>query len=92
MVSWQLKLCLWLSRDGTFLISPSAVEEATIAVRIGFPVASWGCSHQNLEHLLKYEPDCLMDQELGRKLWSSMKLISSYNHRAISSGGTSSGG
>jgi hypothetical protein len=74
-VSFQLELCLWLHRGGAFPISGLAQKEATASVRIGYIIASWGRCHEALENLLKCEPDCAMDFDRGRQLWSSMKMI-----------------
>eukprot|EP00979_Chaetoceros_neogracilis_P016177 scaffold7259_cov267-Chaetoceros_neogracile.AAC.13 len=74
-VSFQLELCLWLHRGGVFPMSGLAVKETTVGVRIGYIVASWGRCHEALETLLKCDPDCAMDFERGRQLWSSMKMI-----------------
>ena len=74
-ISFQLELCLWLHRGGVFPMSGLAVKETTVGVRIGYIVASWGRCHEALETLLKCDPDCAMDFERGRQLWSSMKII-----------------
>jgi RAVE protein 1 C terminal./SH2 domain. len=94
-MSFQLELCLWLHRGGAFPISGLAQKEVTAGVRIGYVVASWGRCHEALENLLKCEPDCAMDFDRGRQLWSSMKIISNPpKPDKISNGGvvTTSGG
>eukprot|EP00557_Chaetoceros_sp_GSL56_P000287 CAMPEP_0176502390 /NCGR_PEP_ID=MMETSP0200_2-20121128/14724_1 /TAXON_ID=947934 /ORGANISM="Chaetoceros sp., Strain GSL56" /LENGTH=3205 /DNA_ID=CAMNT_0017901451 /DNA_START=45 /DNA_END=9663 /DNA_ORIENTATION=+ len=94
-VSFQLELCLWLHRGGAFPISGLTQKEATAGVRIGYIVASWGRCHEALENLLKCEPDCAMDFDRGRRLWSSMKMISNPPKQdKLNSGGvvTTSGG
>ena len=54
-------------------MSPVALKEITIGVRVGLIVASWGRCHECLENMLKCEPDCVMSFERGRLLWSSIK-------------------
>ena len=93
--SLQLEICLWLHRGGAFPMSGLALKEATIGVRIGYFVAGWGRCHEALENLLKCDPDCPMDFERGRQLWSSMKMILSLpeeEEHAIESAETTSGG
>ena len=58
-----------------------AVKEAIIAVRVGYLVAGWGRCHESLETMLKNEPDCAMDHDAGRQVWSSMKIISSFDEK-----------
>ena len=74
-ISFQLELCLWLHRGGAFPISGLALKESIVAARIGMVVAAWGRCHDCLESIVKYDPDCPMDFERGRQLWSSMKII-----------------
>eukprot|EP00566_Odontella_aurita_P036260 CAMPEP_0113586586 /NCGR_PEP_ID=MMETSP0015_2-20120614/34380_1 /TAXON_ID=2838 /ORGANISM="Odontella" /LENGTH=1137 /DNA_ID=CAMNT_0000492041 /DNA_START=15 /DNA_END=3428 /DNA_ORIENTATION=- /assembly_acc=CAM_ASM_000160 len=93
VMSWQLELCLWLHRGGTFALSGLAAKEATAAVRIGLVVASWGRNHETFEKLLRCEPDCAVDHEVGRQLWSSMKMITGYHDdKAVKGVGPGSGG
>jgi len=91
-VSLQLELCLWLHHGGVFAMSGAAAKEAIIAVRSGYLVAGWGRCHESLETMLKNEPDCQMDQDMGRQLWSSMKIISNYEESSPGANGPSSGG
>jgi hypothetical protein len=92
-VSWQLEICLWLNRGGALPLSANTVKEATIAVRTGLVVASWGRCNSCLETMLHYEPDSPMDEVAGAQLWSSMKLIAGPEERRRSStvGGGSGG-
>ena len=95
IVSWQLELCLWLQRGGTFPMSPVALKETTIGVRVGLIVASWGRCHECLENMIKCEPDCVMSFERGRLLWSSIKDMMSpgpVNEKTNPGSETTSGG
>jgi len=95
MITWQLELCLWLNRGGAFPMSALALKETAIAVRIGLVVASWGRCHECLENMIKCEPDCKMDFDQGRQLWSSMKVMLSFskkNDKNEDAGETTSGG
>ena len=80
-VSLQLELCLWLHHGGFSRMCGMAVKEAIIAVRVGYLVAGWGRCHESLETMLKNEPDCAMDHDAGRQVWSSMKIISSFDEK-----------
>jgi len=91
-ICWQLELCLWLQRGGAFPMSGVAVRETIVAVRVGLLVASWGRCHDSLENLIKCKPDCAMDHDVGRQLWSSMKMVSYYDEKDTKAGGASSGG
>ena len=93
--SLQLEICLWLHRGGAFPMSGLALKEATVGVRIGYTVAGWGRCHEAIESLLKCDPDCTMDFERGRQLWSSMKMILSgpeTEEKIIDGAETTSGG
>ena len=72
---WQLELCLWLNRGGAFDMSAIASKETLLAVRVGLAVAAWGRCHHTLDTLIKAEPDCPVDFDLGKNLWRSMKII-----------------
>ena len=74
-VIWQLELCLWLHRGGTFDMSDTALKETLLAIRVGLAVAAWGRCYHTLETLMKAEPDCMMDFDAGKNLWRSMKII-----------------
>jgi len=93
-VIWQLELCLWLHRGGVVdLMSANALKETIIAVRVGLAVATWGRCLQNLDTLIKAEPDCAMDFDSGRNLWRSMKIIAVNNNDTVNGvEGVSSGG
>jgi hypothetical protein len=93
-LSWQIELCLWLHRGGALPLSGTALNEAICAVRIGLVVASWNQDFECLETILKQPPDCLVDNEAGRQLWTSLKIISSSSlgERRQSGMGTPSGG
>jgi len=86
-VSLQLELCLWLHRGGVFALSGMAIKEAVISVRAGYLIAGWGRCYESLETMLKNDPDCQMDHDMGRQLWSSMKIMSSYDEGAAGIGG-----
>ncbi len=77
-ISLQLELCLWLHRGGAFPMSGIALKETVMGVRIGLVIAAWGRCDECLEYIIKCEPDCSMDFDRGRQLWSSMKIILSY--------------
>ncbi|KAL3939235.1 MAG: hypothetical protein SGBAC_006005 [Bacillariaceae sp.] len=93
-LSWQLELCLWLHRGGALPLSGSVLNEAICAVRLGLLIASWNQDFECLEALLEQPPDCLVDDDAGRQLWSSLKIItsSSLGERRQSGFGTPSGG
>ncbi len=93
-VSYQLELCLWLHRGGAFPLSGLALKETTVGVRIGLIVAAWGRCYECLENIIKCEPDCPMDFDRGRQLWSSMKMILSFSPKEDKNkvGETTSGG
>jgi len=93
-LSWQLELCLWLHRGGALPLSGSVLNEAICAVRFGLLIASWNQDFECLETLLEQPPDCLVDDDAGRQLWSSLKIItsSSLGERRQSGFGTPSGG
>lgn len=92
-VSWQLEICLWMNRGGILPLSAYTIKEATIAVRTGLVVASWGRCHTCLESMIRYEPDSPMDEEAGAQLWSSMKLIvGPEDRRTTTATGGGSGG
>ena len=91
-ISWQLELCLWMHRGGALPLSGIALNEAICAVRIGLLVASWNCDFECLETMIRQPPDCLIDAEGGRQLWSSLKIISSSISKEKKTNGISSGG
>jgi hypothetical protein len=70
---WQLEMCLWLHRGGGLPLSSLTLKEAILAVRMGLAVGSWNRHHGTLEAILRCEPDCLLDDDAGRYLWSSLK-------------------
>jgi hypothetical protein len=76
-VSWQLETCLWLHRGGCLPLSSFAFTEAVVAVRVGLLVASWNHNHGCLEAMIRSDPDCLLDDFMGRHLWTSLKIIPS---------------
>jgi len=91
-LSWQLELCLWLHRGGALPLSGVATNEAIVAVRVGFAIASWNRNYECLETMIKCDPDCHMDGESGRQLWTSLKIISNADNKERATGKTSSGG
>lgn len=91
-IVWQLELCLWLNRGGVFSLSDVAIKETTIAVRLGLVAATWERCHQNLETMIKAEPDCVMDHDTGKNLWRSMKILVVNNDGPDGADGVSSGG
>ncbi|CAJ1934809.1 unnamed protein product [Cylindrotheca closterium] len=93
-LSWQLELCLWLHRGGALPLSGIVLNEAICAIRLGLVIASWNQDFECLEALLEQPPDCLVDDDAGRQLWSSLKIItsSSLGERRQSGFGTPSGG
>ena len=91
-ISWQLEVCLWLNRGGTLPLSSHVIKQATVAVRVGLVIASWGRNYECFETMMRCEPDSQMDFESGRQLWSSMKLIVGPEDRAKKTAGTGSGG
>jgi hypothetical protein len=91
-LSWQLELCLRLHRGGALPLSGVAINEAIVAVRVGFALARWNRNYECLETLIKCEPDCHMNNEAGRQLWTSLKMVSNADGKVRSSGKASSGG
>lgn len=91
-VSWQLELCLWLHRGGGLPLSSTVLKEAIVAVRVGFVLASWGRNHECLDALVRNGPDCPLDHNGGRQLWSSMKLIAGLEDKTKKIGTQGSGG
>lgn len=91
-VSWQLETCLWLHRGGGLPLSGVALKEAVTAVRIGLLVASWNHNHECLEAMIRSDPDCRLDYEAGRHLWTSLKMIASAETGNSETKKTSSGG
>lgn len=77
IMSWQLETCLWFHRGGGLPISGVALKEAIIAVRCGLLVASWNRNYKSLEAMLRNDPDCLVDEQAGRHLWTSLRATSS---------------
>ena len=72
-VSWQLESCLWLHRGGGLPLSSVAMKETIIAVRVGLLVASWNHNHECTEAMIRSDPDCSIDEEAGRQMWTSLK-------------------
>lgn len=91
-LSWQLELCLWLHRGGALPLSSAVLNEAIVAVRIGFILCSWNGNYKCLENLIRSEPDCLMDTEAARQLWTSLKIVSGKPGLEKAVGGVGSGG
>ena len=91
-VSWRLELCLWLHRGGVIPLSGTVLKEAIVAVRVGLVLASWGRNHDCLDALVRNEPDCPLDHNGGRQLWTSMKLIAGLEDKARKVGAQGSGG
>jgi len=88
----QVEISMWLHRGGVFDASSTAEKEALLAVRIGLATVNWGRCHQTLDTLIRAEPDCPVDFDVGRNLWRSMKIIS-FNENAVSTvDGVTSGG
>ena len=90
-LSWQLELCLWLHRGGSLCLSGVAINEAIVAVRVGFAMASWNRSFESLEELVKCDPDCHKGRG-GRQLWASLKIASNTDINEQPVGKVSSGG
>lgn len=90
-LSWQLESCLWLQRGGGLSLSGAAVNEAIVAVRIGLLLASWNRNFECLEAMIQNEPDCMTDEEAGRQLWTSLKMVASSKFD-LATKKTSSGG
>lgn len=91
-VSWQLELCLWLHRGGGLPLSSTVLKEAIVAVRVGFVLVSWGRNHECIDALVRNVPDCPLDHNGGRQLWSSMKLIAGLEDKTKKIGTQGSGG
>lgn len=91
-ISWQLESCLWLHRGGGLPLSGLALKEAVIAVRIGLLTASWNRNYECLEAMIRSEPDCLVDEEAGRCLWTSLKVLPCTEENTDKAKQTSSGG
>jgi hypothetical protein len=91
-LSWQLELCLWIHRGGALPLSSLALNETICAVRIGMLLASWNRDFEVLETMIRQPPDCLLDENAGRQLWTSLKLISNSVSGEKKASGTTSGG
>ena len=91
-MSWQLETCLWLHRGGGLPLSGLALKEAIVAVRVGLLIASWNHNHECLEAMIRSEPDSQIDEEAGRHLWASLKLIMPLTGNKPGPPKTSSGG
>ena len=91
-LSWQLELCLWMHRGGALPLSGDVLNEAICAVRIGLLVAGWNQDFECIETMLQQPPDCLMDHDVGRQLWTSLKVISTSSVGEKRHNGSSSGG
>jgi hypothetical protein len=74
-ICWQLESCLWLHRGGGLPLSGRAVHEAIIAVRIGLLLAAWNRNFECIDEMIKTEPDCIVDDDCGRQLWMSLKMV-----------------
>jgi len=91
--SWQLETCLWLHRGGGLPLSGFALKEAIVAVRIGFLIASWNRNHECLEVMIRSDPDCHLDDDIARHLWTSLKMVTSSSYAdQFETKKTSSGG
>lgn len=86
---WQLESCLWLHRGGGLPLSGVAQNEAIVAVRIGVLVATWNRNFKGLDAMIRFDPDCTIDEDAGRQLWTSLKVVESVKKESkkISSGG-----
>eukprot|EP00804_Cyclotella_cryptica_P003754 CCRYP_008920-RA/>CCRYP_008920-RA protein AED:0.01 eAED:0.01 QI:160/1/1/1/1/1/3/904/3233 len=91
-IIWQLELCLWLHRGGTFDLSSNAAKETLLAVRVGLSSINWGRCYQSLDTLIKAEPDCPVDFDGGKNLWRSMKIIFGNENAIDCVEGVTSGG
>ena len=91
-VIWQLELCLRLHRGGAFEMSDVALKETLLSIRVGLAATAWGRCQHSLESLIKAEPDCLMDFDKGKNLWSSMKIIVAKESTVNAVDGVTSGG
>ena len=89
---FQLEICMWFHRGGIFDISSIAAKEALLAVRVGLAAVNWGRCYQTLDTLIKAEPDCPVDFDVGRNLWRSMKIISNHESALDCVEGVTSGG
>lgn len=56
-------------------MSGAALNEAIVAVRIGPLLASWNHNFECLEAMVRSEPDCITDEDAGRQLLTSLKVI-----------------
>ena len=74
-VCWQLELCLWLHRGGVFSLSELALKKSIVSARVEMLVASWSRNYESLKSMIRCEPDCTADQDAGRQLWTSMKIM-----------------
>lgn len=91
-LSWQLELCLWIHRGGALPLSSLALNETICSVRIGMLLSSWNRNFDVLETMIRQPPDCLLDENAGRQLYTSLKLISNPVSADKKAGGASSGG
>jgi hypothetical protein len=73
-LSWQLESCLWLHRGDSLPLSGVAIREAICAVRLGLLIASWNRTFECIQGLLHTLPDCPIDDDAGRHLWTSLEV------------------
>ena len=91
-VSWQLELCLWLYRGGNLPLSSDVMKDAIAGARVGILISSWARCHETLENVVKCEPDCLLEYESGRQLWTSWKMMNKIEQNSKTRVVKSSGG
>ena len=73
-------------------MSGIALNEAIVAVRIGLLSSSWNRDFECIETMIRQPPDCLVNHEGGRQLWTSLKTLSNVNEGEKKATGTTSGG
>ena len=89
--SLQLEFCLWLHRSGAIHLTAHAIRDATVAVRLGCIVAQWNEGIGCVSRLTASEPDCKVDFEAGRQLWSDFRLVARKHESELGHTKTSTG-
>ncbi len=90
-ISWQLELCLWLHRGDSFPLSLLGMKESICAIRLGLLIASWNRDYASIQALVENPPDCPLDENTGRLLWTSLCCKDPEKPQIKEKGGTSGG-
>jgi hypothetical protein len=81
-----------MHRGGALPLSGLALNKAICAVRLALLVASWSQDFECLKTMILQPPDCMINHDTGRQLWTSLKMINSSVTGEKKTTGTGSGG